>query len=157
MKFSRVRLVRTVIDCIFLRREVKSSFLLTYPTSQSFDNKVCSPLCFLAHFYPSTTWGKKLFHLALIAMKLSYLSTNNNTSTLSADPLGSNNQFQITQVETIAFGVLSALLAFIGVVFAYLQLRQMYHLQTTQQDAHGNDVEIGLCSCCRYPFYLIKN
>jgi energy-converting hydrogenase Eha subunit F len=43
-----------------------------------------------------------------------------------ADLLNANDQFKATQIETIVYGVLSALFALIGLFFAYLQLRQMY-------------------------------
>jgi hypothetical protein len=60
-----------------------------------------------------------------------------------ADPLDASKQFQATQMETVTFGILSALFALIGVFFAYLQLRQMYLLRTPEQDPI-HIIELGL-------------
>jgi hypothetical protein len=59
------------------------------------------------------------------------------------DPINTNNQYQVTQIETITFGVLSALFALIAVIFAYLQLRQMHKLRYPREQP-DSDVELGL-------------
>jgi len=59
---------------------------------------------------------------------------NNNAPNAIPNPVDASQQFHVNQIETIVFGLLATLFAFTGLIFAALQLRQMYRAQHSEVD-----------------------
>jgi hypothetical protein len=84
-----------------------------------------------------------------------YQIADSSLNDTMANVVDSNNQFQLTQTRIVAFGVITAGLTFVGLVFAALQLNQMRHTQHPRTDEHEtqhprtNEYELAEFSSCK--------
>jgi hypothetical protein len=86
-------------------------------------------------------------------------AAGHNPTSLMPNSVDSNNQFNLTEIQTITFGVITIVLTLIGLVFAALQLRAAQHRgppDLDMQSPHTNEREFAVSSPCKFIHFIFS-